>query len=137
MSPIQASLAILIFILGASPLLSAQCTQHRPPSGRVQLALNTDEAEVVLAILDKHNARAPTTDVDWHRLFATEPYICLKKRESAMHRDFTDDDFKAFVLSAERAASLRQTLERTSPLQPGASWPIFRSRWSLRRKHFQ
>ena len=114
MSPIQPSLAILIIILGASPLLSAQGTQHNPPSGRVQLALNTDEAEAVLAILDKHNARAPITDVDWHRLFATEPYIRLKKRESAMHRDFTDDDFKTFVLSAEltvRAASLRQTLE--------------------------
>jgi len=78
------------------------------------LAINTDEAEAVLAILDKHNARAPITDVDWHRLFATEPYIRLKKRESAMHRDFTDDDFKTFVLSAEltaRAALLRQTLE--------------------------
>lgn len=62
MSPIQPSLAILIFILGKSPLLLAQGTQHHPPSGRVQLAINTDEAEAVLAILDKHNARAPITE---------------------------------------------------------------------------
>lgn len=68
----------------------------------------------MLAILDKHNAGATITDADWQRLFSTEPYVRLKKRESAMHRDFTDDDFKTFVLSPElaaRAALLRQTLD--------------------------
>ena len=44
---------------------------------------------------------------------ALVPYVRLKKREAGMHRDFTDDDFKKFVLSSElsaRANLLRKTL---------------------------
>jgi hypothetical protein len=83
-------------------------------SGRIQLALDTDEATAVLAILDKLNAKEKITDADWNTLFSTEPYIRLKKRESSFHRDFTDEDFKTFVLSPELSAkrdALRQTLE--------------------------
>lgn len=81
---------------------------------RVKLQFNTDESEAVLAILDKRSAGTAANDSDWQRLFATEPYIRLKKREAAMQRDFTDDDFKKFVLSPElttKASALRQTLE--------------------------
>lgn len=83
-------------------------------SGRIQLALDTDEVTTVLAILDKLNAKVKVTDADWNTLFSTEPYIRLKKREASFHRDFTDEDFKAFVLSPEVSAkrdALRQTLE--------------------------
>ncbi len=83
------------------------------PSDRIQLKLNTDEAEAVLAILERR-AAGTATDSDWQGIFATEPYIRLKKREASLHRDFTDDDFKRFVLSPELAAkapALRQTLD--------------------------
>jgi hypothetical protein len=83
-------------------------------SGRIQLALDTDEATAVLGILDKLNAKEKITDADWNTLFSTEPYIRLKKREASFHRDFTDEDFKTFVLSAELSAKrdgLRQTLD--------------------------
>jgi Putative zinc dependent peptidase (DUF5700) len=80
---------------------------------RVQLTLNTSEADAVLAILQKRAIGQQVTTADWQKLFATEPYQRLKKREASMHRDFTDDDFKAFVLSdnlAKRAPALQTTL---------------------------
>src|SRR5438067_7587228 len=105
--------AVLLFVLA---MLSAARGQKSASAAlnRIQLTLNTNEAEAALSILDKRSAGRPTTDADWRRIFVTEPYIRLKKREAGMHRDFTDDDFKSFVLSRELAAKtpqLRHTLE--------------------------
>jgi hypothetical protein len=88
--------------------------QATVPSDHIELGLNTDEAEAVLAILGKRAAGAAVTESDWLRLFSTEPYIRVKKREASLHRDFTDDDFKKFVLSPElanRTSALRYTLD--------------------------
>jgi len=79
----------------------------------VQLSLNTSEADAVLAILSKQASGHPVVEADWQKVFASEPYVRLKQREASMHRDFSDDDFKGFVLAADlakRAASLRRTL---------------------------
>lgn len=81
---------------------------------RVRIIFNTSEADAVLAILDKRAAGMPIVDADWQRLFTSEPYVRLKKREASMHRDFTDEDFKRFVLSedlAKRAPLLQRTLD--------------------------
>lgn len=81
---------------------------------RVQFKLDTSEADAVLAILHKRAASQPVTNDDWQKLFASEPYVRLKKREASMHRDFTDDDFKAFVTSedlAKNAPALQRTLD--------------------------
>ncbi|HXG63731.1 MAG TPA: DUF5700 domain-containing putative Zn-dependent protease [Blastocatellia bacterium] len=81
----------------------------------VDARIVTDEADAVLAILAKKKAGQPVTDADWARLFASEGYVRLKKREAAMQRDFTDDEFKNFVLTDElagRAAALEETLAR-------------------------
>jgi hypothetical protein len=107
-------LACILSFLGILPVLSAQTASAAAPAERIQLKLNTDEAEAVLAILDKRAVGTSVNDSDWQRLFSSEPYIRLKKREASLHRDFTDDDFKKFVLSpklASRADSLKQTLE--------------------------
>jgi len=83
-------------------------------SARIQLQLNTDEADQVLAILAKKAAGQTILESDWHALFGSEPYVRLKKREASMKRDFTDEDFMKFVLSPELAAkaeALRHTLE--------------------------
>jgi hypothetical protein len=104
---------IPLFLLSILIPVSAQDTQPVPAPGNIQLKLNTDEADAVLAILDKRAAGTAVGDSDWQRLFATEPYIRLKKREASLHRDFTDDDFKKFVLSPElaaKAAALHHTL---------------------------
>ncbi len=103
-------LSVLILCCIPIPPLQAKA----PDSGnRIQLTFNTDEPEAVLAILDKRAAGTAVTDAEWQRLFATEPYVRLKKREASMHRDFTDEDFKKFVLSPELAPknlALRKTL---------------------------
>lgn len=81
---------------------------------RVHFTLNTSEADAVLAILSKRAAGQDVAAADWQKLFASEPYLRLKKREASMHRDFTDEDFKAFVLSdglAKQAPSLQRTLD--------------------------
>jgi hypothetical protein len=59
-------------------------------------------------------ATAEITDADWQKLFSSEGYRRLKKREAAMKRAFTDDDFKKFVLSPEllaKAERLQETLD--------------------------
>jgi hypothetical protein len=80
---------------------------------RIELIFNTDEPEAVLAIIEKRLKKQPIEDDCWTALFSTEGYIRLKKRESEMARDFTDQEFKDFVLSdelAERSSSLAKTL---------------------------
>jgi hypothetical protein len=77
--------------------------------------LVADEAEAVLAILAKRKANESITEADWRRVFSSEGYIRLKKRESSMKRSFEDSDFRNFVLSdqlAQRAQSLEETLIR-------------------------
>ncbi|HUO15377.1 MAG TPA: DUF5700 domain-containing putative Zn-dependent protease, partial [Verrucomicrobiae bacterium] len=112
MSRSRLVIAVSVPFLSWLTLLHAQTQTN--DANRIQLQLNTSEAEAVLAILDKRSANSNPTDQDWQTLFATEPYIRLKKREAGLHRDFTDDDFKNFVLSAELLAkrtALRETLE--------------------------
>jgi hypothetical protein len=75
----------------------------------------SDEAEAVLKILAKKRAGRAITDEDWRRVFSSEGYTRLKKRELAMRRSFEDEDFKTFVLSDQlsaRAQALAETLER-------------------------
>ena len=82
---------------------------------RVDVRVITDEPEAVLFIVSKKRAGRPITEADWQRLFSTEGYARLKKREAAMKRAFEDEDFKSFVLSdslAARAEALEETLER-------------------------
>lgn len=104
----------LLCLLPAITLLGPTATAQPSTGGRIQLEFKTDEAEAVLAIVDKQASLLPISDADWQRLFATEPYIRLKKREASIKREFTDEDFKKFVLSpelAKQAPELRRTLE--------------------------
>jgi hypothetical protein len=101
----------LAFVICCSSIPIANAQKQ---SERVQLQLNTDEADQVLAILAKKAAGQNIAESNWHGLFATEPYVRLKKREASMKRDFTDEDFMNFVMSPElaaRADALRRTLE--------------------------
>ena len=96
---------LLLFLAIATTLASA--------AERVQFKLDTSEADAVLAILETRAAGKSTTEEQWQRLFAAEPYQRLKKREASMHRDFSDDDFKRFVMSddlSKRAPELKRTL---------------------------
>jgi|GEM_PF-253119 len=84
-----------------------------PAVSRVKVTVVTDEADAVLAILAKRKTNQAIAESDWQRVFASEGYVRLKKRETAMRRSFEDADFKAFVLTdalAARAESLAETL---------------------------
>jgi hypothetical protein len=74
-----------------------------------------DEAHAVLAILARKRANQAITEANWQRLFASEGYVRLKKREAAMQRSFEDAEFKAFVLSdklSANAQALSETLKQ-------------------------
>jgi hypothetical protein len=89
---------------------------------RVQLTLDTSEADKVLEILSLREAGKSVTDADWNSIFNTEPYQRLKVREQKIADQFNapanvlkDEDFQKFVLSDDllkRAPDLRATLER-------------------------
>src|SRR5678816_2555851 len=84
-------------------------------AAQVNVKLVTDEAEAVLSMLAKRKANQTITETDWQRIFQSEGYVRLKKRETSMQRSFEDADFRKFVLSdelAQRAASLEETLAR-------------------------
>lgn len=79
---------------------------------RVQVHFVPDEAEAVLAILETRAAHKEVTEMEWKRLFATEGYVRLKKREASMKRPFEDAEFRDFVLSDALLAK-REMLART------------------------
>ena len=81
----------------------------------MDVRLVTDEAEAVLAVLAKKKANEPITQSDWTRVFSSEGYTRLKRRELGMRREFEDAEFQKFVLSDElsqRAAVLEETLAK-------------------------
>jgi hypothetical protein len=83
-------------------------------SDRILVRMDTSEAEAVLSILEAKRGGRTLEGKDWERLFATEPYRRLKLREASMKRDFSDEDFKGFVLSPDTAKNeeaLRTALE--------------------------
>ena len=103
--------ACLLIILTS---VSTSWSQALRPSN-IDVRLVTDEADAVLAILTKAKAKEPIVDADWQRVFSSEGYVRLKKRETSLNRSFEDADFKNFVLSdqlAQRAQDLEETLAR-------------------------
>jgi hypothetical protein len=82
-------------------------------AARIEIRIVVDEAEAVLAVLEKRKTNQTITDFDWQKIFSSEGYARLKKREFSLKRSFADEDFKKFVLSddlLERFESLRKTL---------------------------
>jgi hypothetical protein len=68
-------------------------------NSNIDLKLVTDEAEAAIMIIEKNAQHQDIKETDWNKLFTSEPYIRLKKREEAMKHPFTDDEFKKFLLS--------------------------------------
>ena len=118
MFPPKFALCVLCCLLAIAPAVAG----HTATSDRIQLTLDTSEADQVLAILALRSQGKPVPESEWQKLFATAPYLRLKQREKAIGERFhdptiafTDDDFKRFVLSDEllpRAAALSSTLDR-------------------------
>ncbi len=99
-------------LIGAAAAVPSRAQQ--PFGDRLQLRFDPSEAEAVLAILGKHGAEQAVADSDWQRLFATEPYQRLKRREASLQRAFTDSEFVRFVVSdtlGARATALGRALQ--------------------------
>src|SRR5882724_10826476 len=82
---------------------------------RLQVHMMTDEADAVLAILSKREAGEAIAESDWQRVFNSEGYRRLKKREESIQRLFKEAGSKKFVLSQEllpRTPALRRTLSQ-------------------------
>jgi len=102
----------------AVPLLVAAAGAV-PPSGaapveRVEVRFVDDEAAAALAILELRAGGAEIDPAAWRRLLDSEGYVRLKRREAAMNRAFTDEEFRAFMMEPDllaRAGRLRETLE--------------------------
>jgi len=99
--------APIIFLLAA-------CASTVPPT-RTHVVIDSAEADAVLAILDARAAGRAISETDWKRVFTTDGYVRLQKRERSMKRPFEDDAFRAFVMSPELLAkrdTLRTALAR-------------------------
>jgi hypothetical protein len=109
---------LLVAVLACSTLgIASVCSAQPSMRSAVNVRLVTDEADAVLAILAKKKTNQPITAADWQRVFQSEGYVRLKKRESSMQRPFEDADFKTFVLSDQvvgQAQALEETLARWS-----------------------
>jgi hypothetical protein len=111
MKLLSITILALLIISGVTDVGDAQPRQ----SEGVDVRLITDEADAVLAILAKRKANQLVTDADWTRMFTSEGYTRLKKRELSMGRSFEDADFREFVFSeelAKRAPMLEETVAR-------------------------
>jgi hypothetical protein len=107
------SVPLLTLIAVSYPVQSARCTG--PADSSVSVRIVADEADAVLSILAKNRVHDAITAQNWERLFTSEGYVRLKKREASVQRAFTDDEFKRFVLSDSLAAkfdTLAGTLDR-------------------------
>jgi hypothetical protein len=96
-------------MIAAFILLAAAGPTAVPAAVNVRFV--SDEPRAVLAILDARAAHREITEEEWKRLFATEGYVRLQKREHSMHREFEDDAFRKFVMSDDLLAQ-RETLAR-------------------------
>ncbi|HWR35480.1 MAG TPA: DUF5700 domain-containing putative Zn-dependent protease [Clostridia bacterium] len=108
-------LLLTFLVLVISSVFVLPCRALTMADGsRISIKLDTSEAEAVLAILDKACTQQPIAEADWQRIFSSEPYVSLKRREHSMKRSFEDDVFQQYVLSPEtvkRTDALRYTLE--------------------------
>jgi len=87
------------------------------------IRLITDEADAVLAILDRRRQGTPLDESDWRRLFDSEGYRRLAQREEAMNVPVTDGEFQAFCLSdkpLQELSGLRESLQQYASLDLGS-----------------
>ncbi|MGE5402535.1 MAG: DUF5700 domain-containing putative Zn-dependent protease [Ignavibacteriales bacterium] len=104
------SAAFILFacagILSARPASSYYSARFHSYNSRIKVSIITDEAEAVLKIAGLKAKGQVPQEADWQRLFSSEGYVRLKKRELFMKRSFEDSTFRTFVLSPDLARRL-------------------------------
>jgi Putative zinc dependent peptidase (DUF5700) len=107
--------SIICLLFSLLTVISTVCQATAQTPSALEVRLVTDEADAVLAILAKRKANETISDADWKRVFESEGYVRLKKRETSMQRPFEDTAFKTFVMSdklTDGAKALAETLDR-------------------------
>jgi hypothetical protein len=95
--------------------LSMETQAQNKDNSSVNVQIVSDEAEAVVAILEKKASNEAITDADWKKLFSSEGFTRLKNREVSFKHQYTEENFKTFVLSASLFAKrdeLASTLEQ-------------------------
>ena len=111
------------FTLGLLLILSVAAVAAQPKN-RLNVRVVADEAEAVLTILEKRASATEITEADWKRVFESEGYVRLKKRELSMSRPFEDATFREFVMSDDllkRREALTETLARWKSIDPASA----------------
>ena len=115
MKPSRSIFYSVVIVACSTFVLARSCAAQTSSSRDVDVRLVTDEAEAVLNILTKKQGNRPITEADWQRVFQSEGYVRLRRRETAMNNSFEGEDFKAFVLSDKlvgQKRALEETLDR-------------------------
>ncbi|HEV8198265.1 MAG TPA: DUF5700 domain-containing putative Zn-dependent protease [Gemmatimonadales bacterium] len=119
-------------LISTTLALAALLTRAWPAQGPgLVLTVQDDEARAALAILDTLDTNREPSAALWTRLWTSNGYRKLQRRETAMRRPFTDSSFMAFLRSDSMVARrdrLRHTLAawRTMNLQAGGQQAL---RW--------
>lgn len=111
LSTLAAAVVVTLACAAQTPIAASRA---QPASPEVDVRLISDESDAVLAILAHRRDDRPLSDSLWQRLWTSAGYRTLWRREKAMGREFTDSQFRAFVLSdtlGARYAALARTLE--------------------------
>jgi hypothetical protein len=105
-------------------LLLAAPTRAVDRTARIDVHVESDEARAVLAILEKRASGGIVAAEDWSRLWRSEGYVRLSRRERSMGRSFEDSAFRAFVASDSllaRRTDLARTLAAWEAADPSAA----------------
>jgi hypothetical protein len=116
-----ATLSFAAVLMAAAPCSTIAA---QDVSTRIDLVVVTDEATAVLDVLDKRAAGTALSNADWAKIFASEGYVRLGRRERGMGRAWSDSAFRAFALTDTllgRRIALERTLSAWSVADPRAA----------------
>ena len=103
--------AAIFLVLSAAPAMAASSGAETPV---LQVRIMTDEADAALAILDERVRTGAVKPESWDRLWKSEGFVRLKKRQESFGAKDVEKDFRDFLTSAEplsHVRELRQALE--------------------------
>jgi hypothetical protein len=105
---------VITSILISSLVACAHAGRSPETHDRVELRTDVDEAEVALDLVSRMRRSEPIASSDWEKLFHTDGYLRLRRREKEMGVELEDSDFEAFLRSDDltrQEPALRKTLE--------------------------
>lgn len=128
---VLASLCTSIVAIAALPGSAAPGEPAVEPAPPTALRIVLDETEAALAILDKRARDLPIEEADWARLFETEGYQRLKKRQESFGASGEDAKMRAFLAEdaepLEHRAALAEAVARWRTLDLGQAGALARA----------